>query len=86
MLGLIDGLACDAIFLAGLGSKIDHLASLGAERPKTIGGRHVDGLPADRASHLREKVPNLISSRNLAQKTSVLVQTELPPAGRKVPV
>ena len=84
MLGLIDGFARDAITLAGPSAEIGHLASLGAERPKAIGRRHVDGPLANRASHLKEKLPKLLTVCNKRQKTSVLPQCEVPPAWRKV--
>jgi hypothetical protein len=64
MLGLIDGFASDAILLARPGAEVDHLASLGAKRPKAIGRRHIDGLLADRASHRKEKLPKLRAPRN----------------------
>src|ERR1700683_2382539 len=51
MLGLIDGLAGDAIFLARPSAEIHHLASLGTKRPEAIGRRHIDRLLANRASH-----------------------------------
>jgi hypothetical protein len=67
MLGLIDRFTRDAILLAGPSAEIDHLASLGAKRPKAIGRRHVDGPPANRASHLKEKLPKVAPLRNKAQ-------------------
>jgi hypothetical protein len=67
MLGLIDRFAPDAILLAGPGAEIDHLASLGAERPKAIGRRHVGLPPANGASHLKEKLPKLTALRNKRQ-------------------
>src|SRR5580704_3614484 len=63
MFGFIGGLAGDPIILAGPGTEIDHLASLRTKWTKPIGRPHVDGLLANRASHLR-KLPKLRASRN----------------------
>jgi len=87
MLGLIDGLAGYAIFLARPGAEIDHLASLGTKRPEGIGRRHVNRLLANRASHhFRNcQIPTRIATRRLSirivnQNTSWLPQRSVPPA------